>query len=293
MYKAKFYMYQGTIGFLLALIAAMMVFPILYVLAVSFTDASVYVPGKFYIWPEKWSLEAYKYLLTGGSFLYALKASLFITLVGTPLALLISSTMGYMISKSYLPGRQMILLLILFTLLFNPGMIPNYLLIFKLGLINSWWAVIIPGATNAWTLLVLKSFFQTLPSELEESAKIDGCNDIQIFYKIILPLCKAPLAAFALFFAVGYWNTYFQAVIYINDALKWPLQVILQQMVLAMNMNNSMNANVVAEMLAKNAVPPEMLKMATVVIVMIPIVAVYPFLQKYFAKGVLIGSVKS
>jgi len=293
MYNAKSYAYQGTIGFLLTLIAAVMVFPILYVLAVSFTDASVYVPGKFYIWPEKWSLEAYKYLLTGGSFLYALKASLFITLIGTPLALLISSTMGYMIAKSYLPGRRIILLLILFTLLFNPGMIPNYLLIFKLGLINSWWAVIIPSATNAWTLLVLKSFFQTLPAELEESAKIDGCNDIQIFYKIILPLCKAPLAAFALFFAVGYWNTYFQAVIYINDALKWPLQVILQQMVLAMNMNNSLNANVVAEMIAKNAVPPEMLKMATVIIVMLPIVAVYPFLQKYFAKGVLIGSVKS
>jgi len=285
-------LYQLVLGTVLLLIAAIMLIPLLYVLAVSFTDPSVYKSGKLILWPEKWSLSAYRLVLSGNGFGNALQASLFITLVGTSLSMFVSSTFAYMLSKPELPGRRVILALVLFTMLFSPGLIPHYLLVRSLGLLNSWWALILPVVTNAWTLLVLKSFFQTLPRELEEAAKIDGANDIYIFFRIIVPLSKAPLAAIALFFAVGYWNTYFTAVIYLTDATKWPLQVMLQQVVMASNISRFTSSEVSAQLQLMQRIPSETIKMATVVIVTLPILVVYPFLQKYFAKGVMLGSIK-
>jgi len=291
-YRAWELLYQLVLGTVLLLIAAIMLIPLLYVLAVSFTDPSVYKSGKLILWPEKWSLSAYRLVLSGNGFGNALQASLFITLVGTSLSMFVSSTFAYMLSKPELPGRRVILALVLFTMLFSPGLIPHYLLVRSLGLLNSWWALILPVVTNAWTLLVLKSFFQTLPRELEEAAKIDGANDIYIFFRIIVPLSKAPLAAIALFFAVGYWNTYFTAVIYLTDATKWPLQVMLQQVVMASNISRFTSSEVSAQLQLMQRIPSETIKMATVVIVTLPILVVYPFLQKYFAKGVMLGSIK-
>lgn len=285
-------LYQYIICGLLLLIALSMILPFLYVVSVSFTDSSVYQKNELILWPEKWSTYAYQYILMGHGFQDALKSSLFITLVGTPLALLVSSTMAYMLSKRELPGRKVMLMLVLFTLLFSPGLIPNYLIVRGLGLVDSWWSLILPAVTNAWTLLVMKSFYQNLPKELEESAKIDGCNDLQVFTRIVLPLSKAPLAAFGLFFAVGFWNTYFNAIIYINESVKWPLQVYLQQIVLEANASRFINSETATHLLMQGQIPEEAIKMAAVIVVMAPILLVYPFVQKHFTKGVLIGSVK-
>jgi len=283
---------QLAIGGVLFLLAFMIIFPFFYIFSVSFTDGSVYQIDRLALWPEKWSTDAYQFVLSGKGFISSFYASIFITCIGTPLAILISCMMAYMLSKNYLPGRKYFMYLIIFTMLFSPGIIPNYSLVKEIGLLNSWWAIILPAATNAWTLLVMKSFFQGIPFELEESAKMDGSGDLQTFFRIILPLSKAPLAAFSLFFAVALWNTYFNAMIYLTDTLKWPLQVFLQQVVVASSISQFTDDSVLAMLTRGKAIPPEVVKMAAVVVVTLPIICVYPFLQKYFAKGVLIGSVK-
>lgn len=292
-YRFREFLFQLVLGSILFLIAIAMVGPMLYVLAVSFTDPSVYMPNTFYVWPQKWSILAYRYVLAGRGFIDAAKASLFITLVGTPIKLMIVAAFGYMISKPYLPGRRTIMGLILFTMLFHGGLIPSYLLLKNLRLLDSWWAIILPAVPDPWTLLVLKSFYQTIPAEIEDSAKIDGASEVSIFFRIILPLSKAPLAAFTLFFAVAFWNTYFAAIIYIKDSTKWPLQVMLQQVVLTHSAaSRFLSSEAVEKLQLMMQMPSEMVKMATVMIVTAPILVVYPFLQKYFAKGVLLGSIK-
>lgn len=178
--------------------------------------------------------------------------------------------------------------MVLFTFLFGVGLVPNFLLIKELGLLNSLWSLILPGLTNAWSVFVLKSFFQGLPDSLEEAALIDGCNELKVFFRIVLPLSLPALAAFGLFFAVGHWNTYFTAVMYIHDAHKWPLQVLLQQLMVSQSALGSAEVRETLE----HTLPEETVKMAALVVVMAPILVVYPFLQKYFAKGVLLGSVK-
>jgi len=283
-------LYQLVIGLLLVLLALSMIFPFLYILSISFTHSSVYVSGSLRLWPEKWSLEAYKVIFLGPGFTSALKSSLFITLVGTPLSILANCMMAYMLSKPTLPGRKLMLNLVVFTMLFGPGLIPNYLLIRNLGLINSYWAIILPGLVGAWTLLVMKSFFQNIPKEIEESAQMDGCSELGVFFRIVLPLSKAMLAAFTLFNAVGFWNTYFNAVIYLIDSDKWPLQVFLQQVVMSANIDEFMGVDYMRTL--ERNVPSEVLKMASVVIVTAPVIIAYPFLQKHFAKGVMIGSIK-
>lgn len=288
--KAKERTYQWLIGALLFAVAFTMIFPFFYILVVSFTHSSVYEANSLSLWPERWSLDAYRLIFSGGGFVNALTSSLFITLVGTPLAVIISCAMAYMLSKTTLPGRRIMIGLVVFTLLFSPGLIPNYLLIRELKLIDSWWAIILPSTASAWTLLVMKSFFQSIPSEIGESARIDGCNEFGVFFRMVLPLSKAMLAAFTLFTAVGYWNTYFNAIIYISTSSKWPLQVFLQQVVMSASIGEFLETSLMQTWGSK--VPTEIIKMAAVVVVTAPIIAIYPFLQKHFAKGVMIGSIK-
>jgi putative aldouronate transport system permease protein len=283
--------YQLFIGSILFLIALSMVFPFIYVVVVSFTDASSYNGASLNFWPKDWSLEAYKIIFSGEGFMNALNSTLFITIIGTPLVLVVSCMFAYMLSKKTLPARKLMLTLVVFTLLFSPGLIPNYLLIKNLGLLDSLWAVILVASANAWTILVMKSFFQNIPSELEESARIDGCSELGVFFRIVLPLSKPMLAAFGLFTAVGYWNTYFNAIIYITDPEKWPLQVFLKQIVISSNIGEFLSTGL-QQVQEKVPVPTEVLQMATVVVVTLPVLIVYPFLQKHFAKGVMIGSVK-
>ncbi|WP_274653116.1 carbohydrate ABC transporter permease [Paenibacillus humicola] len=283
MVQKRFSLFDVLNGIILILISVCVIFPFLYVFSVSFTDPDSYVPLKLYLFPDKWSLSTYKYLLSTNSFIDCFKSTAFITIVGTLFNLAVTFTLAYGISKKNVAGRPLILGFIVFTLVFNAGILPNYLLVKELGLLNSYWSLIWPSLTNAWSLLVVKSFIEALPGELEEAARIDGCNDLGVFFRIIVPLSMPAIAAFTLFFAVSHWNTYFNALIYLSDSKKWTLQVLLKTLVIDSDSSGQSDDVMV---------PQETIKMASIILVMAPILVVYPFLQKYFAKGVLIGSVK-
>ncbi|MDD9267174.1 carbohydrate ABC transporter permease [Paenibacillus sp. GCM10023248] len=285
--KKKLELFDYVNYTLLALISLICVFPFFYVFSVSFTDPEAYVPLEFYIFPEKWSLSAYKYILSTDSFLNALKSTTFITIVGTVLNLAVSFSLAYALTKKALPGRGLMLSGVIFTLVFSAGIVPSYLLIKQLGMLNSYSALIWPSLTNAWSLLVIKSFMDSLPTELEDAAKIDGCSDLGVFLRIVIPLSLPAIAAFTLFFAVSHWNTYFNALIYISDSKKWTLQVLIKTLVI-----DSDTIGVGQSGGDDRLVPQETIRMASIMLAMAPILVVYPFLQKHFAKGVMLGSVK-
>ncbi|MNI45588.1 Lactose transport system permease protein LacG [compost metagenome] len=199
--------------------------------------------------------------------------------------------MAYAITRN-IWGEKVYLLLVLFTFIFNAGMIPTYLMVQATGLINSYWALIIPGAINSFNLIVMRQFFLNIPSELNEAALIDGANDMQIFTKIVVPLSKPAFATFGLFYAVAHWNTYFTAILYLNDPAKWTVQVILRQIVVLNDPTNSL-ASAARDAARSGQLPPaETIGMAAILLATFPILIVYPFLQKHFAKGVMLGSVK-
>ena len=264
-----------------------MVLPFLYVIVVSFTDGSVYEAGSFYLWPKKWSADAYQLILSGSGFLNALKSTLFITLVGTPMNVLVCAGLAYLLSKP-VPGRGFLNKYVMITMLFSAGMIPNFMNMKALGLIDSYFACIFPSVCGAWTVMVMRSFFQSLPLELEEAAEIDGCGQLRMFATITLPLSKAMLASMTLFAFVSYWNTYFNAVMYLTSTAKATLQVYVQKVVLSSTVSDVVDLQLE---LAKT-VPQEVMRMAAVVVVVFPVLIVYPFLQKYFESGMMVGAVK-
>lgn len=262
--------------------------PFIYIVSVSLTDPSVYVPFKLYVIPDKVSLMSYAYILSTPSFLNAVKNTLFITVVGTALNIVFTFTMAYGLTKKGMPHRGLFMGVVIFALLFSAGIVPNYLLVKNLGLINSLWALILPVLTNSWSLIVAKSFIEALPPELEESAKIDGCNDIGVFLRIIVPLSTASIATLTLFFAVGHWNTYFNALVYLTDSNKSTLQVYVKSLLIDASTSGAGSTGQVDLL----NLPSETVRMATVVLAMLPIMAVYPFVQRFFIKGVMLGSIK-
>ncbi len=272
----------------LVIIVIVMLFPMAYVLSVSLTSAQDAARGGLILWPRNPTFDAYRAILSGGVVQRALQVSLLLTLCGTAAQMLFTATMAYGLSRPTVIGSKPILYIVLGAMIFSPGMIPSYLLVKELGLINTYAALIVPGLISAWNLIIVRNFFMNIPRELLDAAKIDGANDMQVFYQIVLPLSKAVLAVVALFYGVAIWNQFFNAIIYLNDSGKWPIQLVLRQYVL-------MGTNLAsAEGLQSGAAPPpaETIKMAIVVVATVPILLVYPFLQKYFTKGVLTGSIK-
>lgn len=272
--------------FLLTVIALITILPFIYVLAVSFTDPHEVARSNIILFPKKFSLAAYEYILSTNTLIRSLGVSVYITVVGTMINLAFTSLMAYPLAKAHLRGRQAILMGVLFTMLFSGGLIPTYFVVRGVGLVNSLWALMIPGAISAFNLIVLKNFFQNIPDGLEDSAKIDGCNDLGVLFRIVLPLSMPAMATFALFYAVGHWNTYFSAIMYINNHEKWPVQVLLREIVILAS------SRVGDTSFDETMIQPLTIRMAVIVIATIPIMLVYPFLQKHFAKGVLLGSVK-
>jgi putative aldouronate transport system permease protein len=271
----------------LTIVSLIAIFPIYYVFVVSFTDPTEYLQKSIVLFPENWSLASYKYLLSAGSFVQSLGVSTFLAIVGTLCSLVITSSLAYALSRKKFKGRKYVLLLVLFTILFNPGIIPNYLLVRELGLIDSLWSVILVSLSNGWFVILMKGFYDSIPETLVEAATIDGCNDITAWIRIVLPLSLPAIAAFGLFFAVAYWNQYFNALLYLNDPNKWPIQVLLQNMLIDSSSSSLGDVDPLMQ-----PPPSETLKMAAVIIAITPILMVYPFLQKHFAKGVMIGSIK-
>ncbi|WP_274649034.1 carbohydrate ABC transporter permease [Paenibacillus humicola] len=281
-------LFDGINAALLLLVSTVAVIPFLYIIAASFTAREELLQKTFVLFPTKFSLEGYRYIFSNDLIVRSIGVSIYITVLGTLLNLLFTSTMAYALARRDLDGRKPIMLLILFTMLFSGGMIPTYLVIRDMGMLNSLWSLMIPVLISPFNLIVLRSFFQSLPGELEEAAKIDGCKDLGILFKIVLPLSMPAMATFALFYSVTHWNSYFQAVLYINDSKLWPVQVWLRQIVIVAEGGFGD-----AQYNDTNTAPPaQIVKMAVIVASTLPILVVYPFLQKHFAKGALLGSVK-
>ncbi|QNK55848.1 MULTISPECIES: carbohydrate ABC transporter permease [Paenibacillus] len=272
---------------LLTIVALVMILPFIYVIAVSFATPEEIAQRGFILFPTQFSLSAYAYIFSTDTLLRSLGTSIYITLMGTFINLFFTSMMAYPLAKRHLRGREKILLLVLFTMLFNGGMIPTYFVVKDVGLIDSLWALMIPGAISAFNLIIMKNFFQQVPYELEESAKIDGCNDLGILFRIVIPLSLPAMATIGLFYAVTHWNTFFNAILYINDSSKWPLQVLLRDIVMLANDRFGDQSAV-----ERSDFHPITIRMAVIVFATVPILLVYPFLMKHFAKGAMMGSVK-
>ncbi|MBD3917423.1 carbohydrate ABC transporter permease [Paenibacillus sp. PR3] len=273
----------------LGLFAAAAVLPFLYIIAGSFASDAELTKRAVFLIPKTFTANAYRFIFSTDTIMKSIGVSIYVTVIGTLVNLAFTVTMAYALAKRGLMGRNLVLNLVIFSMLFGGGMIPTYLVIRDLHLLDTYWALMLPGAINAFNLIIVKNFFQELPPELEEAARIDGCSEIGLLLRIVLPLSAPVLATFTLFYAVGHWNDFFSSLLYLNDPQKWPLQVLLRQIVLlsqaAAGDLNSMDPNFVK--------PPEQsIKMAVIVVGTVPILLVYPFLQKHFAKGVLLGSVK-
>lgn len=280
-------LFSFTNGFLLFLIALVTILPFIHVVGSSFATSAEIAEKRFLLFPTKFSLSAYKYIFSTDTIFRALFVSIFVTVVGTLWSMLLSTMTAYGLSRRDLVGRRQITFLIIFTMLFNGGIIPTFIVVQKTGLLDSLWALIIPVSINVFNMIILKTFFQNLPPALEESAKIDGAGDFKILFKIIIPCSLPAIATISLFYAVTYWNTYMHAILYLSDSTKWPIQVLLRQIVV-------LATGMAYDSAEYTDIPPpsQSVKMAVIVVATVPVLLVYPFLQKHFAKGALLGSVK-
>lgn len=272
---------------LLTLIALIMVIPFVYVIAASFAPESEIQSRPIFLIPNNPTLAAYERIFNmndmGTRVFQSLFVSVCVTVIGTIINLFFTTTMAYGLSRSNLIGKKPLLNMVLFTMVFGGGMIPLFLVVKGLGMYDTYAALILPGAISAYNMLIVRNFFIELPRELEEAASIDGCSDIGIFIKIALPLSMPCLATFGLFYAVGHWNNYFGALLYLEDSKKFPFQLVLRNIVMQ-TAENSTDPN--------QELPEDTLKMAVIVVGTVPILIVYPFLQKHFAAGVMVGAVK-
>ena len=282
-------LFDGFNYVFLGILALVTVLPFIYIIAGSFATEVELMEREFFIFPRDPSIAAFQYIFSTDTVSRSLINSVIITIAGTLANLAFTFTMAYSLSRKDLLGRSLIMNLVIFSMLFSGGMIPGYLVVKELGLLDSYAAVILPGAISAFNMIIIKNFFQELPPGLEESARIDGCTDLGVLWRIVLPLSKPILATFGLFYAVGHWNNFFSALLFLNDHEKWPLQVILREIV----MLSQMAAGDLSAMDPNFVEPPDQsVKMAVIVVGTLPILMVYPFLQKHFAKGVLLGSIK-
>ena len=271
----------------LVVLAVVTVLPFIYVFAGSFAQESELTERSFFLWPRKFVTQSYDYIFATNTFLRSLVVTVLVTAVGMVIQVLLTFTMAYPLSRRQLPGRNVFLSLVVFTLVFSGGLIPTYLIVREVGLLDSYWALILPLAINPFYLIIVKNFFQELPDELQEAAQIDGCSELGVFWRIVLPLSKPILATMGLFYAVAIWNDFMSPLLYISDSTKWTLQMFVRQVTVSSDMANTVGQ------LDPNYVPPEQgLKFTVIVIATVPILLLYPFLQKHFAKGILIGSVK-
>jgi putative aldouronate transport system permease protein len=274
-------------GFLLAVLVAVFI-PLWRVVMTSFTPIAVFSKegAPFFMWPWEWSLAAYRQLLGQPAILRATLNSVLITISGTALSLTLTVPLAYALSTRTLPGRRLITTLILFTFLFHPGLVPNYLLVTRIGLNNNLLAIILPPAVSVYNTLVMKAFFEGIPEEIKEAARIDGANDLHILRNIILPLSIPILLTIGLFYAVYFWNEFFTPILYLNDAALQPLPVLLR------NILSSSSVSEYVEYDAYSATSVDSLKSASVLLTMLPMLVVYPWIQGHFTKGALLGGVK-
>lgn len=270
--------------------ALICVMPFVYVFCVSFMPYSEYIENPLKIIPSRIDLTAYKQMLGYDLIRSGYLVTVFITIAGTALSIFLLIISAYPLSKKDLKGHRFFMGMVLFTMFFNGGMISNYILIRGIKLQNTVWSLIIPGCISAFNLILMKNFIlQSIPDALEEAARIDGANDLQVLFRIVTPLLKPAIATMIVFCAVNYWNNYFSAMLYVSDRDLWPLTLVLRELVVE---DTSAVSSVTQMLTSANRSHPFTLKMAAIIITVLPILIVYPFMQKYFVKGVSLGSVK-
>lgn len=276
----------------LTVLSVIMIFPLYYTLIVSFASYESIISSKLYLWPTSFSLESYKFIFEGSrDIMHSFFVSVFTTVVGTGLSMLVSVGLAYGLCKKKMPGHTAFTVFIVFTMLFNAGDIPYYLTVKALGLVDSIWVLIVPTAAKAYYIILLRNYMKGISPDLEESARLDGANDIQILRHIILPVCKPILATVGLFYAVDKWNEWWHAFMFITTPERKPLQLMLREILF--NFSQMMSSSVgAAIMAAKRPTYGRSLQMAVVVVACVPIMCVYPYLQKHFTKGIMVGAVK-
>lgn len=278
-------------GFLLTAFFIIVLYPCIYVVSASFSSGSAVEAGRVILWPVDFSLEGYKAVFHTPSAWIGFRNSLFYTIAGTLINILVTMIAAYSLARPDLPGRNGIMLFFTFTMFFSGGMITGYMLVRSLHILNTIWAMLIPGALGVYNLIIARTFIESnIPTELLEAAQMDGCSDIRFFASIVLPLSKAVIAVLVLFYGVSHWNSYFNAMIYLNDKELYPLTIYLKEILMASQIDPSTVAD--PELQNQIARMAAVIKYALIVVSMIPILILYPFIQKYFVKGVMIGSVK-
>lgn len=276
---------------LLVLITIIVLYPLLFVLSASVSDPAIVVKGQLWLWPKGFNLDGYERVFQNNDIVTGYGNTILYTVVGTVINVVLTICAAYPLSRKDFRGRHVITAIITFTLFFSGGLIPTYLLVKKLGMLGTIWALVIPNAVAVWNIIIMRTFFQTsIPYEIQESAAIDGCGNFRIMLSIVLPLSTPIIAVMVLFYAVGHWNAFFNALIYLNDRSQYPLQLILREILLQGQMQAMID--MADDSLAKKLMEVEGIKYAVVVIANLPVLLLYPFLQKYFVKGMMIGALK-
>lgn len=274
----------------MTLIFIVEVYPLFFMLIASFSDPNMVNAGKVFLWPRGWMLDGYKRIFSISKIWLGYRNTAIYTIVGCAISVSFTLTGGYALAQSKLPGNKLFMGLFTFTMFFSGGLIPTYLVVRALGLLDSIWAMTLPGAVSVWNLIIARTFFKTnIPKELEEAAEMDSCSQLGFFFRIALPLTKALIAIMFLFYMVGYWNEYFKGIIYMKTATKYPLQLILRD-ILITNTNNDMVGDIRDKLQQQKTA--ELLKYGVIIVSTLPLLIAYPFVQKFFVQGVLIGSLK-
>ncbi|MGM9937749.1 MAG: carbohydrate ABC transporter permease [Candidatus Ornithomonoglobus sp.] len=278
----------------IAILMIITLYPIIYIFSVSVSSTTAYESGRVVFLPVEFNLEAYKVIFDAGTIPRSFINSVIYTLLYVVVSLLLTTTMAYPLSraKERVAFKGFFSKVVIFTMFFSAGTIPNYLVVKTLGLMDSMWALVLPVAISTYNLVVMRSFFESIPESLEEAAFIDGANEITIFWRIMLPLSKAALATVGLFYGVYMWNSWFNAMLYLQSDTKFPLQLIIRQIIMQNQMAAELAAMGDTSMMTENTTNTESLKYATLFLSILPMLIVYPFIQKYFVKGVMVGSVK-
>ena len=283
--------YYAIIHIILIVLLILVMYPLIYIVSASFSSPYAVSSGRVILWPVDLSLEGYRSVFKNSSVLTGYANTILYTTLGTAINIVVTMAAAYPLSRRDMPYRDFFMILFSFTMIFSGGMIPLYIQIKDLHMIDSLWAMVLPGAMSVYNMIIARTFLQSsIPGELLEAAQIDGCNDVRYFFSIVMPLSKALLAVLVLFYAIGHWNAYFNAFLYLNSQNKFPLQIVLRQILLA----NSIASNMIEdpEVAAAKQGMAELLKYSLIMVSTVPVMCLYPFVQKYFVKGVMIGSIK-
>lgn len=264
------------------LLMIVMIYPLVYVFSASISDNALVSSGDVLLFPKKVTLIAYKQLAANSDLWISYWNTIRYTIVHVILTLITTAAMAYPLAKKWLPGRRWILMMAAFTLLFSGGMIPTFLVVQKLGMLNSIWAIVLPSMISTWYLFIMRTFFEALPEELEDAATIDGCSSLQVLLRVVMPLSMPVMATIGLFTAVNQWNAFFDALIYLNDRSMYPLQIMLRNILVA---GTTIQGEGDMSLL-------QTMKYAIIMMATLPILCVYPFIQKYFVQGTMIGGIK-